>query len=227
MYGLQGMFTTADGQDLGLQLLRSFIKLHEEAVADDYSLEYISCGRSVVMTLPFLRDHLTESEVKECEKILTDIESKTRVSDFDEEGDPTDARGHDSNADFHISRMHSATKKALGESYISRSHNEHLFGLFKCGVVVRMPRAVNARTGEKDQMRGSETERGGGPDESLIINIEFDGVHHLRENKKRFCRLRDEYLQSRGVVVGRTMKSTDYQDLIKWMTEVAAKAPHL
>ena len=135
LYGLQGTLTTVDGQGLGLQLLRSFIKLHEEALAADYTPEHIFCGRSVVMTLPFLRDHVTEGEVKECLIILTDIESKTRVSDFDEEGDPADTRGL-FYSDERMICMHLSITEASGESYISRTHKEHLFGLFKCDVVV-------------------------------------------------------------------------------------------
>ena len=62
----------------------------------------------------------------------------------------------------------------------------------------------------------------------MIINIEVDGVHHRREKKKRFCRLLDEYLQSRGVVIARievstlsAMKEHEVQD---WLLDVTAKA---
>ena len=73
LYGLQGMFNAADGQGLGSYMLKSFITLHKVAV--DYTPESIACGRSVVMCLPLLRDHLTLSDVKECERIITDIEN--------------------------------------------------------------------------------------------------------------------------------------------------------
>ena len=56
----------------------------------------------------------------------------------------------------------------------------------------------------------------------------MDGVHHRREKKKRFCRLLDEYLQSRGVVIARievstlsAMKEHEVQD---WLLDVTAKA---
>ena len=67
------MYSSVDGQALGLYLLQRFIKLYEAVVADDYTPEFLSCCRSVVVTLPFLRDHVTEGEVKECERIITDI----------------------------------------------------------------------------------------------------------------------------------------------------------
>ena len=89
LYGLQGMYSTVDGQALGSYLLQRFIKLHDVAGAVDYNPEYVSCGRSVVMTLHFLRDHLTEIEVKGCERIITDIEKKTRVRASNEHGDPS------------------------------------------------------------------------------------------------------------------------------------------
>ena len=98
------------------------------------------------------------------------------------------------------------------------SHNEHLFGLFECDIMIRIPRALNARTGNG----GLEGE------DSLIINIEVDGVHHRREKNKRFCRLRDEYLQSRGVVIARievsALNAMNEQDLEKWIADIAAKA---
>ena len=228
LYGLQGMFSTADGQDLGLCRLRSFMKSHASTAAVDYTPEYISCGRSVVMTLPLLRDHLTESELKECERIITDIENKKRRSVFNEGGDPASSMSFQSRGER---RMHAATMKSFGESNTRVSHNEHLFGLFECDLVVRIPRAVNARTGKEDQKRGEGGEGGGGGrerEESLLLNIEVDGVHHRRENKKRFCTLRDEYLQSRGVVIARVevsrLNAMNDQDLKKWVTDIAAKA---
>ena len=32
-----------------------------------------------------------------------------------------------------------------------------------------------------------------------MINIEVDGASHLHERKKRFCKLRDKYLLSKGM----------------------------
>ena len=104
-------------------------------------------------------------------------------------------------------RMHTAAIKVSGGSNLRVSHNEHLFGLFECDVEVRVPRSVDTHNGEGSRgipqghdLDNRLQERG---EQSLIINIEVDGVHHRWEEKNRFCRLRDEYLQSRGVVIAR------------------------
>ena len=170
------------------------------------------------MSLPLLRDHLTLSEVKECERIITDIESKAIVSNG--VGDPATSASFQSRGER---RMYTATMKALGESNMRISHNEHLFDLFECDIVVRIPRAVNARTVRED-LEGHAN----GREESLIINIEVDGVHHRRERTKRFCRLRDGYLQSRGVVNERmevsALDAMSEQELKKWVMDITAKA---
>ena len=148
------------------------------------------------------------------------------MSAFDEKGDPAITLGL-YYSDVRMILMHLSTIDALGAS-ISRSHNEHLFGLFKCDLVIRMPHAVDACTEEKDEMRESELERGRGPDEILILNIEVDADNHRRENTKRFCRLRDEYLQSKRVVIVRLEVSVldAMSDWCreKWITDVAATA---
>ena len=162
---------------------------------------------------------MTEGEVKECERIITDIENKTLVSVFNEHGDPATSISFQSRCER---RVHAATMKALRESNTRISHNEHLFGLFGCDIVVRIPRAVDACGVEEDRIRGVE----GGA--RLLLNIEVDGVHHRREKNKRFCRLRDEYMQSRGVVIARievsALDAMTEQDLEKWVMDIAAKA---
>ena len=219
LYGLQGMYSCVDCQALGLSLLQRFIKLSEAVVADDYTPEYFSCGRSVVVTLPFLRDHVTEGEVKECERIIDDIENKTRVRAFNEHGDPSASMNFQSRSER---RMHAAVMMALEKSNMRLSHNVHLFGLIECDLVVRIHCAVDACRVEEDRTRGVEG------DDSLLLNIEVDGVHHRREKKKRFCRLRDEYLQSRGVIIARievsALDAMNEQDLENWIMDTAAKA---
>ena len=65
-------------------------------------------------------------------------------------------------------------------------------------------------------------------EQSLLINIEVDGVHHWQEKKKRFCRLRDEYLQSRGVVIARievsALSAMSEHEVEKWVLDMTAKA---
>ena len=168
--------------------------------------------------------------MKECERIISDINIKSRVSD-DGVDSPIDLRFQSRSEQ----RMHTAAMKVLGGSNLRIRHNEHLFGLFECDIVVRVPRAVEAHSEEGsrgigqgcdlDLGREREQVREG---QSLIINIEVDGVHHRREKKKRFCRLRDEYLQSRGVVIARieasALSAMSEHEVEEWVLDMTAKA---
>jgi hypothetical protein len=62
----------------------------------------------------------------------------------------------------------------------------------------------------------------------LVINIEVDCVHHRREKKKRFSKMRDEYLVSRGVVIERmeitTLRAMSEQEVEEWVLDITAKA---
>jgi hypothetical protein len=65
----------------------------------------------------------------------------------------------------------------------------------------------------------------------LTVNIELDGIHHKQEKKKRFCRLRDKYLEAQGVVIKRIdvsvlrrMKDKEVKD---WIQETVAEAQNL
>ena len=64
-------------------------------------------------------------------------------------------------------------------------------------------------------------------EQNSIINIEVDGVHHRQEKKKRFCRLRDEYLQSRGVVIERievsALSAMSDHEVEEWVLDATAK----
>lgn len=123
--------------------------------------------------------------------------------------------------------MHSATMKALAGSKLRVSHNEHLFGLFECDIVVRVPRAIDACIAEGGR-GGGRYPKGEREEQSLVINIEVDGVHHRREKKKRFCKMRDEYLVSRGVVIERmeisTLRGMSEQEVEEWVLDITAKA---
>ena len=199
LYGLQGMSSFDEGRSLGMYLIRTYIDMNKRGVSATPNC--ISSSQSVVMVFPLLRDHLTDDEVKECERIISDIDFKSRVSD-DGVNSPVNLRFQSRSEQ----RMHTAAMKALDGSKLRVSHNEHLFGLFECDIVVRVPRAVdtNSEGGSRGIGQGRDLDREQVREEqSLIINIEVDGVHHRREKKKRFCRLRDEYLQSRGVVIAR------------------------
>jgi hypothetical protein len=53
-------------------------------------------------------------------------------------------------------------------------------------------------------------------------------VHHRREKKKRFCKMRDKYLISRGVVIERMessiLRAMSVQELEEWVLDITAKA---
>ena len=180
------------------------------------------------MVFPLLRDHLTDDEVKECERIIYDIDCKSRLSD-----EVVDCSMNSNFQSRSEQRMHTAAEKALGGSNFRVSHNKHLFGLFECDIVVRVPRAVDAHSEECSRgigqgrnlvREGEEVQE----EKTLIINIEVDGVHHRREKKKRFCRLRDEYLQSRGAVIVRievsALSAMSEHEVEEWLLNMTAKA---
>ena len=159
--------------------------------------------------------------MKECELTISDIEIKSHA--LDEDGDSITNVSFQSSSEQH---MHSATVKALAGSNLRVSHNEHLFGLFECDIVVRVPRAVDACIAEGGLGEGRDSV-GEREEQSLVINIEVDGVHHRREKKKRFCKMRDEYLVSRGVVIERmeisTLRAMSEQEVEEWVLGITAK----
>ena len=78
MYGLLDIFGVDEGCSLGLYLIRSYINLYKRGV--NATSDGLSSSQSVVMVLPLLRDHLTDDEVKECERIISEIDIKLRLS---------------------------------------------------------------------------------------------------------------------------------------------------
>ena len=59
------------------------------------------------------------------------------------------------------------------------------------------------------------------------MNIEIDGIKHLREKKKRFCKLRDEYLTSEGIVIERVeasfVRKLKLTELEEWLSAKIAE----
>ena len=95
------------------------------------------------MIFPRLKTHLTDDAVTEFERLISEIDGKSHVSD----------EGVDSTLNLRFQfrseqRMHTAAMKFLGGSKLLISHIEHLFSLFECDVVVRVPRAVEAHSKE-------------------------------------------------------------------------------
>jgi hypothetical protein len=219
LYGLVGVLDVDEGRDLGLYLMRTYLDLHRNGLF--VSSDCVFSSQNFFMVLPLLKDYLTEKEVKECERIMSDIESKSHTPD--EDGDSLMNISFQSPSEQHV---HSATVKALAGSKLRVSHNEFLFGLFECDIVVRVPRAVDACIEEGG--RGDGRDPGGEREEqSLIVNIEVDGVHHRREKKKRFCKMRDKYLVSRGVVIERMesskLRAMSEQEVEEWVLGITVK----
>ena len=75
LYGLVGLLGVDEGRDLGVYLMQTYLGLHRNGVVVSSDCVYL--GQSVVMVFPLLKDHLTEKEVEECERIISDIEIKS------------------------------------------------------------------------------------------------------------------------------------------------------
>jgi hypothetical protein len=115
-------------------------------------------------------------------------------------------------------RVYNIIKIAFNNSDKSISSNEYLFNLFESDIVLKIPIVHNSSS---SQLREGD----------LIVNIEVDGIHHKQEKKKRFCTLRDRYLEAQGVVVERIdtsalgrMKDKEVKD---WIQERVAEAQKL
>ena len=113
--------------------------------------------------------------------------------------------------------MHRAALKILEQSRATVSINEYFFDMFESDVVVRIP-----FVGSTDEAEASAD------DKWLVINIEVHGINSRQERKKKFCKLRDAYLKSRGVSVHRidaslVMKMQD-NDVDQWVVDVIAKS---
>ena len=132
-------------------------------------------GQSIVLCLPVLQGSLKEDDYRKWESVsvLIGTELSSRFSKA------RDSMSFQSNVER---RMHAVLTRIFDKSDIMITHNEYLFNLFEADMVLRIPTISG---------------------DNFLINIEVDGIHHLREKSKRFCALRDEYLKSKGVVVSR------------------------
>ena len=132
-------------------------------------------GQSIVLCLPVLQGSLKEDDYRKWESVsvLIGTELSSRYSKA------RDSMSFQSNVER---RMHAVLTRIFDKSDIMITHNEYLFNLFEADMVLRIPTISG---------------------DNFLINIEVDGIHHLREKSKRFCALRDEYLKSKGVVVSR------------------------
>jgi hypothetical protein len=107
--------------------------------------------------------------------------------------------------------------KLLGQTAVTVSANEYLFDMFESDVVVRIP-----YVGSTNAFNSSTCGK------YLVINIEVDGVHHKKEKKIKFCKLRDAYLRSQGVAVHRVDAQEMHKDndapLEQWLIDALAES---
>jgi hypothetical protein len=105
-------------------------------------------------------------------------------------------------------RMFNIVTKACRDTDIEVHAKGHLFDLFKCDVILRIP---------------SNDDRA-----EIIINIEIDGFHHKREKMKTFCERKDKYLKLKGIYVSRIdtsiMDDTNDINLEDWVSQLISHA---
>jgi len=106
-------------------------------------------------------------------------------------------------------RMFGMVNKACRNKDIKIQLNSYLFDLFESDIILTIP--------STDEY------------EEIIINIEVDGIHHIREKKKMtFCKRKDQYLKSKGVFVSRidTFMMNDMKDieLEEWISQAISEA---
>jgi hypothetical protein len=103
-------------------------------------------------------------------------------------------------------RMYTIAKKLFQNSSILVSVNKDILGLFECDLVLHVPLTSDTQT--------------------LMINVEIDGLLHNREKKKRFCMLRDRYMITQGVAVVRirsaSLRNMTDKDVEEWLLERVA-----
>jgi hypothetical protein len=209
LYGLQGVKDDNESFNVLEALFHQLSDLADRTVRfQSLSIvDLVSLSQNVVMTLPILQEALKDDYNKwyKIKHILINELARRKSSDntFLQPGNSR------SSAEKQVLNI---VRKIFENSSISVSSNEYLFNLFESDIILRIP-MVN----------------GPSPSHSVIINIEVDGSHHLRERKKRFCMLRDKYLESQGVIIERIdvpflqkMKKND--SLRDWLLKTVANA---
>ena len=160
--------------------------------------DIVSLGQHVALSLPALQSSLSDENYSMW-MILSDLIDDALADRPQSVGEEFQSSGE--------KRMFYLSFNALETSGVKISCNEHLFNLFESDIVLRIPRVEG---------------------DSLIMNIEVDGVHHLREKKKRFCMLRDKYFMSKGVIVERLdvsrMNKMKDEEIQTWLSQRIAAA---
>ena len=126
-------------------------------------------------------------------------------------------------------RLAAVAKKVFENSEVQISCNENLFDLFECDIILRIPKS-KSKLNENFEIENKEIgnkEIENKENQFIIMNIEIDGIKHLREKKKRFCKLRDKYLTSEGIVIERVeasfLRKLKLIELEEWLSAKIAE----
>ena len=208
LYGLLDLLDSDIGRHLGLYMMRKFLGFHE--MGKNITPEYIPTVQIVIMTLPLLRNLMTENEITVCEEIISNVEDMVRSSSQCEASIITfSGSGSDKG-------LLNAAVKAFKMSNVRVSHSDHVFGLFRCDILIQIPRITEAGR------------RADAVDNNLKIDIELDGLQRKRDKARRYVRLRDRYLRYRGVAVerihGSKLEAMSEQEMIEWVLHITARA---
>ena len=171
-------------------------------------LELRSLGQAVLLCIPSRRDVLDDASYELWTKLGDSvcIEHRRRIKS----GEYMDSFRS------HVERkVYCVAASLYGQSRATVCSNDYLFDMFESDIVVRIPFVVSIEEGEASD-----------DGKWLVINIEVDGMHHRQERKMNFCKLRDAYLKSRGVIVHRIDASRvtkmDDNQLEGWLLDVTA-----
>ena len=207
LYGMQSMSSHLCVGILAV-LLRHTMALTE--VNRMSRLDLLSVGQAVLLCIPFRRDVLDDTNYELWTKFSDSVCSEHRRR-------MTKGEYMDDFTSKVEKRMHHAAVEILGQTRVTVSSNEYLFDMFESDIVVRIP-----FFGKTDEAEASSEGKW------LVINIEVDGIHHRQEKKINFCKLRDAYLKSRGVVVHRIdasrMTKMEDNQLKQWLLNVVAES---
>ena len=207
LYGMQSMSSDFCGEILSFLLTHAFALTEVKRLS---RFELLSVGQAVLLCIPSRRDVLDDASYELWTKLGDSVcmEHRRRIKS----GEYMDS------SRSHVERkVHRVAASLYGQSRATVSSNDYLFEMFESDIVVRIPFAVSTDDAEASA-----------DGKWLVINIEVDGVHHRQEKKINFCKLRDAYLKSRGVVVHRIDASRvtmmDDDQLEGWLLDVTAES---
>ena len=207
LYGMQSM-----SSDLCVGIL-TFLLSHTSSLTElnrVSRLDLLSVGQAVLLCIPSRRDVLDDASYELWAKFGNSVCSEHRRRTMN--GEYMDS--YTSKAE---KRIHHAAVRTLGQSSVTVSSNEYLFDMFESDIVVRIP-----------FVRSTDDAAVSADGRWLVINIEVDGMRHKQEKKINFCKLRDAYLKSGGVVVHRIdasrVNKMDDNQLELWLLDVIAES---